>query len=1010
MRPHPPALLTPEQRQFFTELPDDMPEREIARHYTLSEHDLAVIARQRGSTNRLGFAVQLCMLRYPGRPLTDLLDVPRPILTYIADQVGIPIEHFHAYGRRESTIYEHLQRIRQVYGFHDYGFFEMLHLARHLLPQALENDRRLPLIHSALVFMRNQQIIAPAMSTVERLVWIVRHTARRWVTEWLSRDLSRAQGNQMDRLLLPSSELGGHAPLVWLRAAPAEPSSRNLNRLIDKIRFVEGLGLPPVFAQLHAGRLRDLARRASRTSMQSLSRIRNPARRRALLRAHLIELSYDLHDDTIEMFDRFIGDLLRQGERKQERTILHDAREIHRNLHTLTDAAEALLIARMEGLDPFETVFAEVDEEILMAVVASVRSDARPRDLDPLDLVEHRYLRRRPALLRMYESLEFDPVRGQDPSLDALNHVVLLETHDRRVRAVRQQIEDQTFHAPLEHLGRSRWRRHALDRSHINPNYYELAGFNGLRTGVRSGDIAVGGSRRFQDFESYLIPRTQWQTMRDTGQTGLSISGTAREYLDATDAEIHRRAVRLLDGLPHNESLFVDARGFLQLRPLEKATPPEAESWRRRLYSILPLMQLPDLILEVDAWTGFLDQMLHQGDGQPISRERKGLLAAVMMALGMNIGLDKMAQASPFTASQLSWAESWFITPENLTRALGVLDNFTLAQPLSHFWGRGTASSSDAIRIPVGVSSAHAEYYPPRLGKRRGVSVVTHIADIGLPFGPVMICAPNQEALHVIDALNHHETDLNIREHYTDQAGATFHVFALCAMHGFGFAPNYRQMDEQLLHTVTRTPLGGPLSLVQRGPTRVRPLERNWDEGLRLGASVRHGTVSAALIMRKLASYPRQNQLASALVEIGKLERTLFILDFLHDEALRRRVRIGLNWQEAVHSLARALFIGQEGEFRDRSFNDQLHRASCLMLLVAVIGAWNAIYLQKALDTLASLGSEVPLELLVHISPLGWEHINLLGRYAFNAREGRSLDNLRDLRLTSSIRQGRLWE
>jgi hypothetical protein len=72
--------------------------------------------------------------------------------------------------------------------------------------------------------------------------------------------------------------------------------------------------------------------------------------------------------------------------------------------------------------------------------------------------------------------------------------------------------------------------------------------------------------------------------------------------------------------------------------------------------------------------------------------------------------------------------------------------------------------------------------------------------------------------------------------------------------------------------------------------------------------------------MRKLAAYPRQNQIARALNEIGQLEKTVFILELLLDPQLRRRQERGLNDGEAVNSASRAIFVGQRGEFRDRAY------------------------------------------------------------------------------------------
>jgi TnpA family transposase len=68
-----------------------------------------------------------------------------------------------------------------------------------------------------------------------------------------------------------------------------------------------------------------------------------------------------------------------------------------------------------------------------------------------------------------------------------------------------------------------------------------------------------------------------------------------------------------------------------------------------------------------------------------------------------------------------------------------------------------------------------------------------------------------------------------------------------------------------------------------------------WEEILRLAASIRHGTVTASLIIRKLASYPGQNSLHTALREVGRIERSLFMLEWMKDPELRRRVQAGLN-------------------------------------------------------------------------------------------------------------------
>src|SRR5712691_8309676 len=227
----------------------------------------------------------------------------------------------------------------------------------------------------------------------------------------------------------------------------------------------------------------------------------------------------------------------------------------------------------------------------------------------------------------------------------------------------------------------------------------------------------------------------------------------------------------------------------------------------------------------------------------------------------------------------------------------------------------------------------------------------------------------------------------------------TEQVFALASLLGFRFAPRISDALSKKLYVLDEVGTPGLLSTLLFDQANKKLTIGQWDEMRRVASSIRHGTVSASLLMRKLAAYPRQNQVARALTELGKLERTAFLLEYFRDAALRRRILIGRNYGEALHALARQLFFGRLGELRDRALEDQMHRASCLHLLIAAIAAWNTIYLTKAIATLRKRGEEMPEATVAHIAPLGWEHIRLIGDYHFAPLSGSSLENLRPLRL-----------
>jgi len=200
---------------------------------------------------------------------------------------------------------------------------------------------------------------------------------------------------------------------------------------------------------------------------------------------------------------------------------------------------------------------------------------------------------------------------------------------------------------------------------------------------------------------------------------------------------------------------------------------------------------------------------------------------------------------------------------------------------------------------------------------------------------------------------------------------------------GFHFAPRIRDLGDTKLYTPKEATRYDALKPLIGGTLGIQHIRDHWDEILRLATSIQKGTVTASLMMRKLGSYPRQNGLAVALRELGRIERTLFILDWLQSVELRRRVQVGLNKGEARNALARAVVFYRLGEIRDRSFEQQRYRASGLNLVTAAIVPWNTVYLERATDALRVHGAVVGGELLRYLSPLGWEHINLTGDYVW---------------------------
>ena len=164
-----------------------------------------------------------------------------------------------------------------------------------------------------------------------------------------------------------------------------------------------------------------------------------------------------------------------------------------------------------------------------------------------------------------------------------------------------------------------------------------------------------------------------------------------------------------------------------------------------------------------------------------------------------------------------------------------------------------------------------------------------------------------------------------VREQYADTGGGfTDHVFAITALIGYQFIPRIRDLPSKRLHVFDPGAVPNELRALIGSKIRNTLIASNWPD-----------------VLRKFASYPRQHDLAAALREIGRVERTLFIIDWVLDPDMRRRAQIGLNKGESHHALKNALRIGRQGEIRDRSSEGQHYRMAGLNLLAAIVIYWN---------------------------------------------------------------------
>lgn len=222
---------------------------------------------------------------------------------------------------------------------------------------------------------------------------------------------------------------------------------------------------------------------------------------------------------------------------------------------------------------------------------------------------------------------------------------------------------------------------------------------------------------------------------------------------------------------------------------------------------------------------------------------------------------------------------------------------------------------------------------------------------------------------------------------------------------GYRFSPRLADLQDQRFWRMEKNADYGVLGYLSRHTINQRLIADHWDDLLRLVGSLKLGTVRATAIMRTLQRGGSLSGLSRAVAEVGRIEKTLYLLNYVQDENYRRRILVQLNRGEGRHSVARAVFHGRKGELRQKYREGMEDQLGALGLVVNAIVLWNTRYIGVALDGLKRSGAVVnPLD-VARLSPLLHEHVNMLGKYDFTLPEGIASGQLRPLRDPDSLEE-----
>jgi TnpA family transposase len=950
-------------------IPVDPSEDELAQHWNLTPADRAVVAECRSTDHRRRFALQLCVMRAHGCFLDDYRHAPIKIVNHLSRQIGLPPVLFLDRPGRAQTEREQSLRIRRHLGIRGFDREAAADLRAWLRQGAIEGRSAAELLLRAEDKLREWRVMLPAASTLERLVAAEVTHATTDLYEMVTSRLPPTLRDAID-LLVEVPEGDVHSSLFRLKDYPKSANAAVIKGDIVRLHLIEellgkGAGLDDLDPRI----VRQLGQLGRRYDAGDLRRFAKP-KRDALVACSLVEARQALLDQIVEMNDLFLTGMNRRSRTAVETRRKSLRRRARDGLHRMLGAVDTLVVA--EGTQTVDSLRETLDTPALIEAAIACRAFERLEERGHLDAMLARYGTLR-QYLPAFLALPFQAAAGSETLLRAIEILRALDA------GTRGSLTPDDPHGFVQ----ADWRPHLVTDGKLDRAIWETSLAFAVRDALRAGSLFLPQSRDHVSFWNLVYDEPKWQQAREQAYRRLDLPIDGQAFLARITAEFDRAARAAERGLPGNR--FAAVRdGRLKLKRRDALLIPRAvHQLRATIGASLPRVRIEDLLQDVDEWCGFTRAFQPLGGYQPRGADLYRSLLATLIAHGTNLGLAAMSQSvDTLTAETLQDTSRWFLRDATLKAANTILVNHHHGLKLSGIWGDGSRSSSDGQRFAVERDSLLGSVYPRYFGYYdRALQLYTHTSDQSSVYGTQAIsCAP-REAGYVLGGILDNDTVLAICEHTSDTHGFTEHLFGLCALLGIAFVPRLKDLPDQVLSRIDRETDYGALQPLLRGSINLALILEQWDQLVRLAASLKDRLTPAHVVMQRLANANASDRLAGALSQLGRLMKTVHILRYIQEEPLRDAIQLQLNRGEFRHILAKSLFFANQGGFRSGDYEEVMNKASCLSLLSNAVLVWNTVHIAGIVDQLRAAGQEVKDADLARVSPLPHAHVIPNGSY-----------------------------
>ena len=529
----------------------------------------------------------------------------------------------------------------------------------------------------------------------------------------------------------------------------------------------------------------------------------------------------------------------------------------------------------------------------------------------------------------------------------------------------------------------------------INFDCYEFMLYLYIKKNIASGEVTIKDSLSYRDLDDELIAMKEWDNNK------IAIIKNLTEQIVSTDIEKMLEKFELLlderykeinhrinSGNNNKIKIKYNKKGKIihWHLPYKKAD----DGVNNPFFESMNFSTLSQIIKFTDDNTNFTKNFNHIFPSQTKVKPELASLSACLVAKATGNDIYKMKDMSDVKEQDLMYTYNNFIRLGTLTSTSNTIINKVATLPIFEKYklaDYGIHASVDGQKLETKYNTIKARYSSKYYGFGKGISAYTLFANC-LPICTKVIGANEHESNFLFDILRSNNSEIEISAISGDMHSINRVNFIILYMFGYRFMPRFTKLDKKASkHLVCfDEPMNAKYNNYHIKPSKQVNKDliiKEWDNLLRIFGTLGCKKNTQANIVKKLSSY-KSNSTLKALIELDKIVMSLYMLDYIDDEDMRKNVHRALNRGESYHQLRSAIAKVGGKKLLGKSEIELSVNNECARLIAIIIIFYNALFLSRIYEYCKNKGMVEECKKIVRLSPVAWVHINFLGKYEFH--------------------------